>query len=152
MKAERRRWRTVGRTIAVAALLAAPLAAPAASTVTGGVIRFVGRIVAPQMQFSMDTAPTGVAVDSVSVAGERFSRTVTFSAPPGVVSGADVALEVNGNTQSRDRVAARFVDATGHVTTARDGHYAVGRAGGLLSLNAQRTNIDTRVTVVVSYD
>ncbi|MBB5411585.1 hypothetical protein HDG34_005546 [Paraburkholderia sp. HC6.4b] len=152
MKAESRRWRTFGRTVAVVALLAAPLAAPAASTATGGVIRFVGMIVAPPMQISVDTAPIGVAVGSASVAGQRFSRTVTFSAPPGVVSGADVALEVNGGTQSRDLVAARFVDGTGRVATARDGHYAVDRAGGVLSLNAKRTDMDTRVTVVVSYD
>ncbi|MGF6263040.1 type 1 fimbria pilin [Paraburkholderia youngii] len=152
MKAETMRWRTFGRTAAVVALLAAPLAAPAASTVTGGVIRFVGMIVAPPLQISADTAPTGVAVDSASVAGQRFSRTVTFSAPPGVVSGADVALEVNGSTQSRDLVAASFVDGTGHGVPARDGHYAVDRAGGMLSLNARRTDTDTRVTVVVSYD
>ncbi|MBB5443531.1 MULTISPECIES: hypothetical protein [unclassified Paraburkholderia] len=134
------------------ALLAAPLAAPAASTVTGGVIRFVGMVVAPPLQVSVDTVPTGVAVGSASVAGQRFSRTVTFSAPPGVVSRAVVALEVNGGTQSRDLVAARFVDGTGRVATARDGHYAVDRAGGVLSLNAKRTDTDTRVTVVVSYD
>jgi type 1 fimbria pilin len=152
MKAERKRWRTFGRTVAVVALLAAPLAAPAASTVTGGVIRFVGMIVAPPLQVSADTAPTGVAVDSASVAGRRFSRTVTFSAGPGVVSGAEVALEVNGGTQSRDLVAARFVDGTGRVTLARDGHYAVDRTGGVLSLNAKRTDINTLVTVVVSYD
>ncbi|MGF6467272.1 hypothetical protein [Paraburkholderia youngii] len=152
MKAETMRWRTFGRTAAVVALLAAPLAAPAASTVTGGVIRFVGMIVAPPLQISADTAPTGVAVDSASVAGQRFSRTVTFSAPPGVVSGADVALEVNGGTQSRDLVAASFVDGTGHGVPARDGHYAVDRAGGMLSLKARRTDTDTRVTVVVSYD
>ncbi|MEX3852726.1 hypothetical protein AB3X94_01435 [Paraburkholderia sp. BR10923] len=152
MKAETMRWRTFGRTAAVVALLAAPLAAPAASAVTGGVIRFVGMIVAPPLQISADTAPTGIAVDSASVAGQRFSRTVTFSAPPGVVSGADVALEVNGGTQSRDRVAARFVDGAGHGVLARDGHYAVDRTGGVLSLNARRTDTDTRVTVVVSYD
>ncbi|APA84397.1 hypothetical protein BJG93_02565 [Paraburkholderia sprentiae WSM5005] len=152
MKAERRRWRSFGRTIAVAALLAAPLAAPAASKVTGGVIRFVGMIVAPQMQISAETAPAGVAVGSARVAGQRFSRTVTFSAPPGFVSGADVALDVNGSTSSRDLLAARFVDGTGRVATARDGHYAVDRTGGVLSLNAKRTDTDTRVTVVISYD
>ncbi|WP_233848338.1 hypothetical protein [Paraburkholderia sp. HD33-4] len=152
MKAETRRWRTFGRTVAVAALLAAPLAAPAAPAVTGGVIRFVGMIVAPPMQISTAMAPTGVAVDSASGAAQRFSRTVTFSAPPGVVGGADVALEVNGGTQSPDLVAARFVDGTGRVTRARDGHYVVDRTGGVLSLDAKRTDRDTRVTVVVSYD
>jgi type 1 fimbria pilin len=139
----------------VAALLAAPLAVSAASTAstpTGGVIQFVGMIVAPPMQISADTAPAGVAVDSASVAGQRFSRTVTFSALPGGVSGADVALVVNGGTQSRDLVAARFVDGTGRVASARDGHYVVDRAGGVLSLNAKHTDTDTRVTVVVSYD
>jgi hypothetical protein len=151
MKAETRRWRSFGRTVAVAALLAAPLS-PAASTVTGGVIRFTGMIVAPPMQISTAMAATGVAVDSASGAGQRFSRTVTFSAAPGVVGGADVALEVNGGTQSRDLVAARFVDGTGRVTRARDGHYVVDRTGGVLSLDAKRTVRDTRVTVVVSYD
>ncbi|RZF26571.1 hypothetical protein EVC45_27215 [Paraburkholderia sp. UYCP14C] len=119
MKAETRRWRTFDRTVAMAALLAAPLAAPAASTVTGGVIRFAGMIVAPPMQISTAMAPTGVAVDSASGAGQRFSRTVTFSAPPGVAGGVDIALEVNG---------------------------------GMQSLDAKRTDRDTRVTVVVSYD
>ncbi|KXU86607.1 hypothetical protein CI15_17375 [Paraburkholderia monticola] len=158
MKAERRRWQTFGRTVAVVALLAAPLAVSAASTAstastaTGGVIRFVGMIVEPPMQISADTGPAGVAVDSASVAGQRFSRTVTFSASPNGVSGADVALEVNGGTQSRDLVAARFVDSTGRVAPAHDGHFAVNRTGGVLSLNAKRTDTDTRVTVVVSYD
>ncbi|EEA02910.1 hypothetical protein BH160DRAFT_1762 [Burkholderia sp. H160] len=152
MKAERKRWQTFGRTVAVAALLATPLAVSAASTATGGVIRFVGMVVAPPMQISVNTTPAGVAVDSASVAGQRFSRTVTFSASPDVVSGADVALEVNGNVPSRDLVAARFVDGAGRVEPARDGHYAVDRAGGVLSLNAKRTDIDTRVTVVVSYN
>jgi type 1 fimbria pilin len=152
MKAERRRWQTFGRTVAVATLLAAPLAVSAASTATGGVVRFVGMIVAPPLQISADTAPTGVAVDSATVAGQRFSRTVTFSALPGGVSGADVALEVNGGSQARDLVATRFVDASGHVASARDGHYAVDRAGGVLSLNAKRTDTDTRVIVVVSYN
>jgi hypothetical protein len=152
MKVKTRRWQTFGRTVAVAALLAAPLAAQAGATVTGGVIRFVGAIVAPPMQISAETAPAGVAVDSASVAGQRFSRTVTFSVPSGVVSGVDVALEVNGSAQSRDLVAARFVDGTGRVASARDGRYVVDRAGGVLSLNAKRTDADTRVTVVVSYD
>jgi len=104
------------------------------------------------MQISADTVPASVAVDSAGVAGQRFSRTVTFSASPNGVSGADVALEVNGGTQSRDLVGARFVDSTGHVVSAHDGHYAVERAGGVLSLSAKRTDTDTRVTVVVSYD
>lgn len=152
MKAEGRRWQTFGRTVAVAALLAAPLAVPAASTATGGVIRFVGMIVAPQLQISADRAPVGVTVDSASVADQRFTRTVTFSASPQVVSGADVALEVNGNPRSRDLVTARFVDGAGRVASSRDGRYAVDRAGGVLSLNATRTDTDTRVVVVVSYD
>jgi hypothetical protein len=152
MKVETRRLQSFGRTVAVAALLAAPLAAQAAATMTGGVIRFVGVIVAPPMQISAKTAPAGVAVDSASVVGQRFLRTVTFSVPSGVVSGAHVALEVNGSAQSRDLVAARFVDGAGRVASARDGRYVVDRAGGVLSLNAKRTDTDTRVTVVVSYD
>lgn len=98
MKTDTMGWRTVGRTVAVAALLAGPLAAQAASTATGGVIRFVGMIVAPPLQVSTDIpAPAGIAVDGASVAARRFSRTVTFSAPPGASSRADVALEVNGS-------------------------------------------------------
>jgi hypothetical protein len=152
MKTQTMGWRTFGRTVALAAWLVGPLAAQAASTATGGVIRFVGMIVAPQLQVSTTEAPAGAAVDGASVAAQRFSRTVTFSAPPGAGSGVDVALDVNGSARSRDLVAARFVDGTGRVVPAYDGHYAVARAGGVLSLNAKRTDADTLVTVVVSYE
>jgi hypothetical protein len=132
-------------------LLAAPLAASAA---TGGVIRFVGTVVAPQLAFSADATPAGApaGVGSPSVTGQAQVRTVTFSAQPGVGGGADVALEVNGSKAARDRVAAGCVDGSGRVVAARAGHYEVSRTGGVLSLTARRASADTRVTVVVSYD
>ncbi|NML29747.1 hypothetical protein [Paraburkholderia antibiotica] len=147
MKTKKWQWRTVVRTAAMTALLAAP---PMASAANGGVIRFVGAIVAPPLQISTAAAP--VAIGVASVTGQSFARTVTFSAPSGTVSGANVALEVNGSTQSRDLVATRFVDRGGRVSTARDGRYTVGHDGGVLSLDAKRTDVNTRVTVVVSYD
>jgi hypothetical protein len=136
---------------AAAALLAAPLAVSAAN---GGVIRFVGAIVAPQLEVSADALPAGagVGLGSARVTGQGLARTVTFSAPPGVGGGADVALEVNGSDAARDLVAARFVDGSGHVAAARDGHYEVSRTGGVLSLKATRASADTRVAVIVSYD
>jgi hypothetical protein len=132
-------------------LLAAPLAAAAA---TGGVIRFVGMIVAPQLAFSADATPAGrqAGIGSASVTGQARVRTVTFSAQPGVGGGADVAVEINGSEAARDLVAAGFVDGSGRVVAARDGHYEVSRTGGVLSLTAKRASADTRVTVVVSYD
>ncbi|SMG12252.1 hypothetical protein [Paraburkholderia susongensis] len=149
MEAETWRWRTLGKGAAVAALLAAPLAASAASS---GVIRFVGTIVAPPLEISADAAPAVASTSAagVQVAGQGLTRTVTFSAPPGV-GGADIALEVNGSAQSRDLVATRFVDGGGRPAVARDGHYDVGRMGGVLSLMAKPADAGTRVTVVVSY-
>ncbi|MBN3846880.1 hypothetical protein G3N58_08570 [Paraburkholderia sp. Ac-20342] len=149
MKAETGRWPAFGRKAAVAALLAAPLAASAA---TGGVIRFVGMVVAPQLEISADAVPTVASAGGAAVAGQGLARTVTFGASPGVGGGVDVALEVNGDARSRDLVAARFVDGGGRVTAARDGRYDVGQLGGVLSLSAQRADVDTRVTVVVSYE
>ncbi|WP_233831037.1 hypothetical protein [Paraburkholderia sp. ZP32-5] len=154
MKAETRQWRTLSTgamAVAAAALLAAPLAVSAAN---GGVIRFVGMIVAPQLRISADAMPAGAqaGVSGASVAGQGLMRSVTFSAPPGVGSGADVAFEVNGNAAAHDLVAARFVDGSGRVTTARDGHYEVSRTGGVLTLKAKGASADTRVAVVVSYE
>ena len=153
MKTKNIQRRSAGRAAAVtalAALLAAPLAAAAASGGNGGVIHFVGAIVAPPLQISTDAAPLAGGVTSVT--GQGLARTVSFSAPPGAAGGADVALEVNGHAQSGERVAARFVDGNGRVGVARNGHYTVNRSGGVLSLNAKPTDADARVTVVVSYE
>ncbi|OLL30472.1 hypothetical protein BTH42_17130 [Burkholderia sp. SRS-W-2-2016] len=150
MKTKKMQTRSAARAAVLAALLAAPLAASAAAGANGGVIRFVGAIVAPPLQIRADAAQMTGGVASVT--GQGFARTVTFSAPPGAAGGADVALEVDGKTQSAERVAARFVDGNGRVGAARNGHYAVDRSGGVLSLNAKRTDVDTRVTVVVSYE
>ncbi|NMM00989.1 hypothetical protein HHL24_23995 [Paraburkholderia sp. RP-4-7] len=139
---------------AMAALVTAPMPAVAAS---GGTISFSGVIVAPQLEISAGSAPAqaGVRVDA---AGGRLAQTgsaitLTFSAPPGVATGADVALQVNNGATARDALAARFVDSGGRVfRAADDGHYRVGRDGGVLSLAPKNAAQDTRVTVIVSYD
>ena len=137
----------IGATVVAAvALLAAPLAASAAN---GGVIRFVGMIVAPQLTISADATP---GIGDTSVSGQGRVRTVTFSASPGVGAGAHVALEVNGSAAVRDLVTARFVDGNGHAVAADDGHFDVSRTGGVLSLTATRMSTQTRVAVLVSYE
>ncbi|MFM0504934.1 hypothetical protein [Paraburkholderia caffeinilytica] len=138
------------------ALVAAPMPAVAAN---GGTISFSGAIVAPQLAISV--APAGARVDA---RGARFEQsgsavTLTFSAAPGVATGADVALQVNSGATAHsgdargDALAERFVDSRGRVfRAASDGHYRLGRDGGVLSLAPKNTGQDTRVTVVVSYD
>ncbi|MGF6568736.1 hypothetical protein ABH945_000812 [Paraburkholderia sp. GAS333] len=63
-----------------------------------------------------------------------------------------MALQVVGAGTSRDAVAARFVDAGRWVGAAHDGHYRVGRDGGVLSLSPKRAGSATPVIVVMSYD
>ncbi|MFM0366351.1 hypothetical protein [Paraburkholderia sediminicola] len=138
--------------VALVALVAAPMLAVAAN---GGTISFSGAIVAPQLAISV--APTGARVDATGARLEQSGSTVTltFSAAPGVATGADVALQVNSGATARngDALAERFVDSTGRVfRAASDGHYRVGRDGGVLSLAPKHAGQDTRVTVVVSYD
>lgn len=138
--------------VAMAALGASPMRAVAAS---GGTISFSGAIVAPQLAISAASAAAGTHVDAT---GGRLAQTgsavmLTFSAAPGVATGADVALQVNNGATARDAVAERFVDGGGRVSrAASDGHYRVGRDGGVLSLAPKNAALDTRVTVVVSYD
>ena len=134
------------------ALVAAPMLAVAAN---GGTISFSGAIVAPQLAISV--APTGARVDATGARLEQSGSAValTFSAAPGVATGADVALQVNSGATARngDALAERFVDSRGRVfRAASDGHYRVGRDGGVLSLAPKHAGQDTRVTVVVSYD
>ncbi|CAB3692868.1 hypothetical protein LMG24238_03222 [Paraburkholderia sediminicola] len=141
---------------ALVALVAAPVPAVAAN---GGTISFSGAIVAPQLEISV--APAGARVDA---GGARLGQsgsavTLTFSAEPGVATGADVALQVNSGATARnadapgDALTERFVDSRGHAFgAASNGHYRVGRDGGVLSLAPKSAGQDTRVTVVVSYD
>lgn len=143
-------WRL--RTLGAMVLLTVPLMASAAG---GGTISFAGAIVAPQLHMTAGVAPAGARGGAAGNQAERGSAalTVTFSSPPGVAAGADVALQVNDGVPARNLVAARFVESGGRVAEARNGHYQVGRNGGVLSLSpkyADRT--DTRVTVVVSYE
>lgn len=153
MKTGRVRFGALSAGVATAALVVSPMPAVAAS---GGTISFSGAIVAPQLTIS--AAPAGVVADA---AGGRLARTgsavtLTFSASPGVATGADVALQVNdGATAARngDALTERFIDSGGRVSrAASDGHYRVGRDGGVLSLAPKNAALDTRVTVVVSYD
>ncbi|NPT54979.1 hypothetical protein [Paraburkholderia elongata] len=141
---------------AMAALVAAPMPAMAAS---GGTISFSGAIVAPQLTIS--TAPVRTRAGArVDATGGRLAQTgsavaLIFSAAPGVATGADVALQVNNGATARDgdALAERFVDSSGRVfRAASDGHYRVGRDGGVLSLAPKHAALNTRVTVVVSYD
>ncbi|CAB3777941.1 hypothetical protein [Paraburkholderia caffeinilytica] len=158
MKTGTGRFRALSAVAAMATLVAAPMPAVAAS---GGTISFSGAIVAPQLAISAAPAPaqTGARVDATGgqLAQTGSAVTLTFSAPPGVATGADVALQVsNGTTNgtaARDTLAERFVDSGGRVfRAASDGHYRVGRDGGVLSLAPKHAAPDTRVTVVVSYD
>ena len=146
MKAETGRLRTLREIVAAVALLTAP---PMASASSGGMIHFAGAIVAPYLQMTVDAAPVGVAGAQAARVG---SLTLTFSAAPGVTAGADVTLRGNDGAQARDLVAARFVDGGARVAAARNGHYRVGRDGGVLSLSPAHAEKDTCVTVVVSYD
>lgn len=150
-----RAWR-FGALITVAAM-AAMFAGPTVATASsGGAIAFSGAIVAPQLEIS--AAPVvGVGLAGAQVRHGASAVTLTFNAPPGVATGADVALQVNGGAAARDgAIAARFVDRAGRVfAAARDGHYRVGREGGVLALSARKGNgvgAETRVIVVVSYD
>lgn len=149
------RFRTPGRAAraavgltAMTVLLAAPLSASAA---TGGRITFAGAVVAPQLQISAASAIPATG-QGTSTARTEHSVNVTFSATPGVVSGADVVLQTNGSAHQRDAIATRFVDGGGRVGAAHDGHYQVGRNGGVLSVSPVRADTDTQVIVVVSYD
>lgn len=135
-------------------LVAAPEPALAASD---GTISFSGAIVAPQLAISAAPA-LAPASARVNAGGGRLAQTasavtLTFSASPGVATGADVALQVNNGATARDALAERFVDSGGRVfRAASDGHYRIGRDGGTLSLAPKNAAQDTRVTVVVSYD
>jgi hypothetical protein len=153
MKKKASWWRTLGVMAAMAGttgLLGAPVMASASA---GGTISFAGAIVAPQLQMTAGTSISGARVGTAGAQAARAGSalTLTFSAPPGTTSGADVALHVNDGVPAHDLVAARFVDSGGRVATARNGHYQVGRDGGVLSLSPKRADTDTRVTVVVSY-
>ncbi|PQV53116.1 hypothetical protein [Paraburkholderia sp. BL21I4N1] len=136
-------------TAATLALMTAPLAASASE---GGTITFSGAIVAPQLEVS---AAPGARVGTMgALQGLQGSAvTLTFSGPPGVTAGADVALQVNGGASSGDSMVTRFVERGGRLAPAtRDGHYKVGRDGGVMSLSPKNATPDTRVTVVMSYD
>lgn len=140
-----------------AALLVAPLVASAASSAGGGTITFIGTITAPPLQIS--AAPAVSAMRQGTVGGHAARQgtgvTLSFIAVPGVVSGADVALQTPGGEPSRHVVAARFVDSGGNVRAARDGHYEVGRDCGVLSLSPEspeRAGQPAQVVVVTSYD
>ncbi len=145
--------RAVGAIAAVAAaLLTAPLTASAAS---GGMISFAGAITAPSLQISAAPVVSVMRVGTprAQAAREGTGVALTFNSSPGVASGAHVALQVVGAAQSRGAVvAARFVDSGGRAAAAHDGHYRVGRDGGVLSLSPQRQGLETPVIVVVSYD
>lgn len=150
------RFGVLSAVAATATLVAAPMPAVAAS---GGAISFSGAIVAPQLEISAAPAlaPASARVDArdARLARSGSAVTLTFSAPPGVATGADVALQVNSGATARngDALAERFVDSSGRVfRAASDGHYRVGRDGGVLSLAPKNAAPDTRVTVVVSYD
>lgn len=152
MKTVTGRFGAVGAAAAAVVLMAAPLTASASA---GGTITFSGAIVAPQLEVSAARAAAAARVGTAGAQpGQRDSAvTLTFNAPPGVTAGADVALQVNGGTAARDVVATRFVDSGGRVAAAaRDGHYKVGRDGGVMSLSTKKAAPETRVTVVMSYD
>lgn len=133
-----------------ATLLAAPLAASAASG--GGTITFEGAITAPSLEVAASPAIPAMRVRTGNTqASDQAGVDLAFNSSPGVVSGADVALEVVG-ARPGDAVAARFVDSMGRAPAAREGHYRVGRDGGVLSMSPKRTGAQTPVIVVVSYD
>jgi hypothetical protein len=145
--------RASGRAVAAiaVALLAAPLTAFAAD---GGTIWFAGAITAPSLQINASPVVSAMSVGTANAQAARQEAGValTFNSSPGVVSGADVAVQVVGTAQPRDAVAARFVDSGGRVAAAQDGHYRVGHDGGVLSLSPKRIGSDTPAIVVVSYD
>ncbi|NPT41368.1 hypothetical protein GNZ12_08565 [Paraburkholderia sp. 1N] len=148
------RFGVLSAVAAMAALVAAPMPAMAAG---GGTITFTGMIVAPQLEVSAAPAPAQAGA-RVNAAGGRLAAagsavTLTFSTEPGVVAGANVALQVINGAKARDALAERFVDGSGHVfRAASDGRYRVGRDGGVLSLASKNAAQETQVIVVVSYD
>lgn len=150
-----RGWlRTFGKAGAVVvAVLAVPPVASAASS-DDGTISFTGAITASPLQITLGSASAGITMGTTHTqAGDHEAGvTLTFNSSPAVTSGADIALQVIGATASRDAVAARFVDSSGRVISATDGHYQVGRDGGVLSLSPKQGDAPTRVMVVVSYD
>jgi hypothetical protein len=158
MKTGMRRLGAFSAIAAMTALVVASMSTPAVAA-SGGTINFSGAIVAPQLSISAAPAPAparaGARIDAggARLASTGSAVTLTFSAPPGVATGANVALQVNNGTTARGALAERFVDSSGRVfRAASDGHYRVGRDGGVLSLAPKNPAQDTRVTVVVSYD
>ncbi|MFL9866994.1 hypothetical protein PQR67_22690 [Paraburkholderia fungorum] len=153
MKTGTGRFGVLSAAVVMAALVAVPLQAMASD----GTITFSGMIVAPQLEVSAAPAPVQ-AGPHVNAAGGRLTAagsavTLTFGAEPGVVAGANVALQVINGAKARDALAERFVDGSGHVFRAgSDGRYRIGRDGGALSLASKRAAQDTQVIVVVSYD
>lgn len=143
-------WRAPVRAMAAVAagLLLTPWIASAAS---GGTITFIGAITAPPLRISTASTTQQETAD-VRAASQVMGVAVSFSSAPGGVSGADVALQAVGAVRLRDAVASRFAASGGQATAAPDGHYRVGRDGGVLSLSPVRAGSGTPVVVVVSYD
>lgn len=147
-------WQQRRKGRVMAAVAAALLGAPVMASAADGTIWFIGAITTSPLQISAAPAVSTTRVGTANAQAARRGSDVslTFNSSPGVVSGGDVALQVAGAAQSSDAVATRFVDGGGRVVAAHDGHYPVGRDGGVLSLSPKPGGSGTPVIVVVSYD
>jgi hypothetical protein len=129
----------------------------------GGRVYFFGGIVAPQFIVStVDEATSPSARMTTRVGLDASAVMVAFKGPPGIASGADVALLVNDGAASRfgeaafDTIETRFVGGAGQsLALGAGGRYRVGGDGGVLSLREKTGDVPSAnkpVTVVVSYD
>lgn len=112
----------------------------AATTVPGGVITFIGALVAPPFAVSVgSTAGTHVLTASqMSMQGKSGRTTyVSFVPEKNNSSSADLTLSVAGRARSADALTTSFTDGKGRtVTPGADGRYHVGVLGGTLSMRA----------------
>lgn len=134
-----------------------------ASAANGGTINFIGMIVAPPLDVSAAVVPPASSSHVMTQASASSPVVaVTFKAPPGAVSSADVSLMINDSTAPRtgaaalDVLAARFTDGNGHMVAADpNGDYHVGSNGATLLLGAKpgdQPSAGKAVTVMMSYD
>lgn len=158
----------ITRDLAAASAIALLCVAGAASAANRGTIHFVGAISAPPFDVAQADMQAGLAPSSAaSTTADANATTVRFTAraaggPSAHVSILAVKPGASGDSNSSPDAASasqlvtRFTDTQGH-TLAPDaqGGYAVGAAGGTLSIKAQGSPQAQRgglVTVTTAYD
>ncbi|CCD37498.1 unnamed protein product [Candidatus Paraburkholderia kirkii UZHbot1] len=128
----------------------------AATTVPGGVITFIGALVAPQYNVFVGPAPgshaSTAAQTRMTDASDRTTY-VTFASDPRNPPSAEFVLSVMGHAGGADALTASFRDGKGNVMEpSAAGAYRLGPLGGTLSMSA-RDNATSlpRVTLITNY-